>query len=78
LPPHGAPRLKILTGLRQLYFMPLPANIFRRIRKYFLELWLRNIFGPKILMIFLLKARQAQLAGLIGGGCSPEYAEKYD
>jgi len=29
-------------------------------------------------MIFLLKARQAQLAGLIGGGCSPEYAEKYD
>jgi hypothetical protein len=27
---------------------------------------------------FLLKARQAQLASLIGGSCSPEYAEKYD
>jgi hypothetical protein len=39
------------------------------LRKY---LWAKNT------QIVLLKTRQARLAGLIGGGCSPEYAEKYD
>jgi hypothetical protein len=35
LPRHGAPRLKILFGLRRLYFMPSPGDIFAEIEEYF-------------------------------------------
>jgi hypothetical protein len=55
-----------------------PLDLFQISESSFSWKYSFGIFWIENTRIYFAKSGQAQLVGLIGGGCSPEYAEKYD